>query len=113
MRSSIMVSMNRLDPAARVQIIQCLCDGVSIRGTSRITGASKNTITKLLLEVGAICADYQDRAFRNLGCRRVQCDEIWAFVGAKDKNVPESKKDTGIGSVWTWTAICADSKLVP
>src|SRR5579862_5885553 len=99
-----MVSMNRLDPATRVQIIQCLCDGVSIRGTVRITGASKNTITKLLLEVGSICAEYQDGVFRNLGCRRIQLDEIWSFVGAKDKNVPDERRDQfGIGSVWTWT----------
>jgi IS1 family transposase len=109
-----MVSMNRLDVAARVQIIQCLCDGISIRGTSRIIGASKNTITKLLLEVGAVCAEYQDKKLRNLGCRRIQCDEIRTFVGAKDKNIPESKHgEFGIESVWTWTAVCADSKLVP
>ena len=82
---------------------------------SRITGvAIKNTIVKFLVEAGAICSEYQDRVFRNLRCRRIQCDEIWAFVGAKDKNVPVKKQGQfGIGSVWTWTAIDADTKLVP
>jgi len=113
-RSSIMVSMNRLASETRAQVIQCLVDGNSIRATVRITGVTKNTIVKFLLEAGAVCSEYQDRMFRNLGCRRIQCDEIWAFVGAKDKNVQESKRgQLGIGSVWTWTAIDADSKLVP
>jgi IS1 family transposase len=109
-----MISINRLDPSARVQIIQCLCDGVSIRGTSRITGVSKNTVTKLLVELGAVCSEYMDKAFRNLQCRRFQVDEIWSYVGTKDKNVPEEKRDQfGIGSVWTWTSLDADTKLIP
>ncbi len=109
-----MVSMNRLDSETRAQVIRCLVDGNSIRATVRITGVAKNTVTKLLVQAGAVCSEYQDRVFRNLGCRRIQCDEIWSFVGAKDKNVPEEKRDQfGIGSVWTWTAIDADSKLVP
>jgi IS1 family transposase len=112
--SSIMVSMNRLDSETRAQVIRCLVDGNSIRATVRITGIAKNTVTKLLVQAGAVCAEYQDRTLRNLSCRRIQCDEIWAFVGKKDKNVPEEKKDQfGIGSVWTWTAIDADTKLVP
>jgi IS1 family transposase len=79
-----------------------------------MTGVAKNTVTKLLVEAGAICSEYQDRVLRNLSCRRIQCDEIWSYVGAKDKNVPEHKRDQfGIGSVWTWTAIDADTKLVP
>jgi IS1 family transposase len=109
-----MVSMNRLDSETRAQVIRCLVDGASIRATVRITGVSKNTIMKFLVEAGAICSEYQDRKFRNLGCRRIQCDEVWSYVGAKDKNVPDQKRDQfGIGSVWTWTAIDADSKLVP
>ena len=109
-----MVSMNRLDSETRAQLIRCLVEGNSIRATVRITGVSKNTITKFLVEAGAVCSKYQDRIFRNLGCRRTQCDEIWSFVGAKDKNVPSEKCDQfGIGSVWTWTAIDADTKLVP
>jgi IS1 family transposase len=106
--------MNRLDSKTRAQVIQCLVEGNSIRATVRITGVAKNTITKFLVEAGAICSEYQDRVFHNLGCRRVQCDEIWSFVRAKDKNVPDQKRDQfGIGSVWTWTAIDADSKLIP
>ena len=76
-------------------------------------GVSKNTVAKLLLEAGAACAVYQDKHLRNLNCERVQCDEIWSFVGAKDKNVPADKQGKfGFGSVWTWTAIDADSKLI-
>jgi IS1 family transposase len=109
-----MVSMNRLGSETRAQVIRCLVDGNSIRATVRITGVAKNTVIKLLVEAGAICSEYQDRVFRNLGCRRIQVDEIWSFVGAKDKNVPEEKRDQfGIGSVWTWTAIDAESKLIP
>src|SRR6266487_6085274 len=106
--------MNRLDSETRAQLIRCLVDGNSIRATVRITGVAKNTITKFLVEAGAICSEYQDRTLRNRTCRRIQCDEIWSYVGAKDKNVPAEKKDQfGIGSVWTWTAIDADTKLVP
>jgi IS1 family transposase len=109
-----MVSMNRLDSETRAQVIRCLVDGASIRATVRITGVAKNTVTKLLIQAGAICSEYQDRVLRNLSCRRIQCDEIWSFVGAKDKNVPAEKKALfGIGNVWTWTAIDADTKLVP
>ena len=95
-------------------VIRCLVEGNSIRSTVRMTGIAKNTVTKLLVEVGAACSIYQDRVLRNLTCKRIQCDEIWSFVGAKDKNVPAEKKDQfGIGSVWTWTAIDADTKLIP
>jgi IS1 family transposase len=105
--------MNRLDSAKRIQILAALCEGVSIRAISRMTGASKNTIGKLLLEVGTVCAEFQDQALRNLPCKRVQVDEIWSFIGAKDKNVPDEHKGKfGIGSIWTWTAIDADSKLI-
>jgi IS1 family transposase len=109
-----MVSMNRLSTKKRAAIIGCLVEGNSIRGTVRITGAAKNTVTKLLVDLGAACARYQDEALRELPCKTIECDEIWAFCYAKQKNVPEQFRGTpGYGDVWTWTALCADTKLVP
>lgn len=109
-----MVIMNKLTLQRRAQVLSCLVEGNSIRSTVRITGVAKNTVTKLLVDVGRACCDYQDRVLRNLPCKRIQCDEIWAFCYAKEKNVPEGKKGQfGYGDVWTWTAICADTKLVP
>lgn len=106
--------MNRLSTAKRVQIVSALVEGNSLQATSRMADVSINTVTKLLVDIGTACATYQDQALRNLSCKRIECDEIWAFVGAKDKNVPEEKRGQfGIGSVWTWTALCADTKLVP
>ncbi len=103
-----------MDSVRRAQVIRCLVEGNSIRATVRITGASKNTIAKLLVEVGYACANFQDRAFRNLNLKRIQCDEIWSFCYAKDKNLPVEKQETfGFGSVWTWTALDAETKLVP
>ena len=92
-----------------------LVEGNSIRATVRMTGAAKNTVTKLLVDLGATCAEYQDKAFRELPCQTIQCDEIWAFCYAKQKNVPEQHQAAtfGYGDVWTWTAIDADTKLVP
>jgi IS1 family transposase len=112
--SSIMVSMNRLSIEKRAQIIGCLVEGNSIRGTVRITGAAKNTITRLLVELGAECAAYQDRVLRDLPCKTLQVDEMWGFCYAKQKNVPTEHQGTfGYGDVWTWVAIDADTKLVP
>lgn len=109
-----MVNMNRLPIAKRVAVLTALVEGCSIRATVRMTGVAKNTIVKLLVELGDACTKYQDATLRNLPCKRLQCDEIWAFVGAKDKNVPAEKQGQfGIGSVWTWSCICADSKLIP
>lgn len=109
-----MVSMNRLSTEKRAQIISCLVEGNSIRGTVRMTGAAKNTITKLLVDLGEACAEYQDGEFQNLPCKAVEVDEIWSFCYAKQKNVPEQFKGTpGYGDVWTFTAICADTKLAP
>ncbi len=106
--------MNRLSEAQRTQVIAALVEGNSIRATVRMTGIAKNTIVKLLEEVGQVCAEYQDKSFRNLPCKRIQCDEIWNFCYAKDKNVPADKVGQfGFGSVWTWAAICADTKLIP
>jgi IS1 family transposase len=107
-----MVSMNRLDDTKRSQIIHCLVEGNSIRSTVRVTGAAKNTVTKLLVEIGEKCQAFHDKHVRHVSARRVQCDEIWSFAGAKAKNVPEERKDSGMGDVWTWVAVDADSKLV-
>ncbi|MGA8433114.1 MAG: IS1 family transposase [Candidatus Sulfotelmatobacter sp.] len=104
--------MNRLDNLKRSQIIHCLVEGNSIRATVRLTGAAKNTVTKLLVEVGEKSQAFHDKHVRHVSARRVQCDEIWSFVGAKAKNVPEEKKGSGMGDVWTWVAVDADSKLV-
>jgi IS1 family transposase len=91
-----------------------IAEGNSLRATSRMADVSLNTVTKLLLDVAVACEEYQDRTLRNLKCRRIQCDEIWAFVYAKSKNVPEEHAgELGYGDVWTWTAIDADTKLVP
>jgi IS1 family transposase len=91
-----------------------MVEGVSIRAISRMTGASKNTIVKLLIDAGNACSEYQDRTLRNLPCKRIQTDEIWSFVYAKQKNVPQDMRGQfGVGDVWTWTALCADTKLIP
>jgi IS1 family transposase len=108
-----MVNMNRLPMSKRVAVVKALVEGCSIRSTVRITGVSKNTISKLLLELGAACTRYQDDTLRNLPCKRLQADDIWSFVGGKDKNLSTEKKEQGLGSIWTWTVICADTKLIP
>jgi IS1 family transposase len=109
-----MVSMNRLSSEQRTSVIGCLVEGMSIRATVRVTGVAKNTIVKLLADLGAACTEYQDGAFTNLDCKRIECDEIWSFCYSKQKNVPEEHQNTfGYGDVWTWTAIDADTKLVP
>lgn len=106
--------MNKLTTEKRVQIIASLVEGNSIRATNRMTGASKVTILKLLADIGKACSEYQDKAFVNLKCKKLQCDEIWSFCHAKEKNVPDDKRGRfGFGDVWTWTAIDADTKLVP
>lgn len=105
--------MNRLDSAKRTQVVSCLVEGNSIRATVRMTGVAKNTVVKLLCDLGRACSDYQDKAFVNLKCKRLQCDEIWSFVGAKEKNCTTEMKAKGAGDVWTWTAIWADTKLIP
>lgn len=113
-RSSMILIMNRLSIEKQKQIIAALIEGNSIRATCRMTDAAKGTVLKLLADVGKVCADYQDKVFHDLPCKKIQCDEIWSFCYAKEKNVPEDKKDKfGFGDVWTFTAICADSKLVP
>jgi IS1 family transposase len=106
--------MKQLSNQQRAQVVACICEGNSIRATVRLTGISKNTITRLLVELGSACIDYQDRTLRNLKCKRVQCDETWSFIYAKEKNVPANMTGKlGVGDVWTWTAIDADTKLIP
>ena len=108
-----MFTMNRMPLAKRAQILGFLVEGMSLRAASRLADCSINTVTKLLVDVGMACAEYQDAKLRNLTSRRIQCDEIWSFVGAKQKNVPaERRGEFGVGDVWTWTAIDADTKLV-
>lgn len=106
--------MNRLHREEQTKIIAALVEGNSIRATCRMTGAAKGTVLKLLADIGQACVAYQDTNLRGLACRRVQCDEIWAFVGAKEKNVPQERRGQfGYGDVWTWVAMDAETKLVP
>lgn len=105
--------MNRLSTAERAKIVQCLVEGMSIRATCRMTGAAKNTVVKLLVDLGKAVSRYQDEKLRNLPCKRIQADELWAFCYAKTRNVPEPHRGTfGYGDVWTWTALDPDSKLM-
>jgi IS1 family transposase len=105
--------MNKLPIEKRAQIIGLLVEGNSLRAASRLADVSINTVTKLLVDVGGACTSYQDKTLRNLGCKRVQVDEIWSFCYAKQKNVGRAKAPVdGAGDVWTWTGMCADSKLI-
>ena len=106
--------MNRLTSSQRASAISCLIEGNSIRSTVRITGLAKKTVMRLVVEVGAVCAKYQDEVFRNLKCQRIQVDELWSFCYCKQKNVTREISETRVaGDVWLWTAIDADTKLVP
>ena len=106
--------MNRLSKAKRVAVVAALVEGCGLRATARMTGVARMTVEKLLRDLGAACAQYQDEHLRNLTCRRIECDEIWSFVYAKQKNVERAKSAPEVaGDVWTWTAIDADTKLVP
>lgn len=107
-----MVSMNRLSPERRAATVAALVEGNSIRATCRMTGAAKGTVLKLLSDLGLVCSIHQDVLMRDLKCERIQVVEIWAFVYAKQKNVPPTKRGEA-GDVWTWVAIDADTKLVP
>jgi IS1 family transposase len=106
--------MNRLPIAKRTQILHALVEGNSLRAASRLADVSINTVYKLLVDAGEACSAYQDTAFRDLPCKRLQLDEIWSFVYAKERNLPFAQKaPETAGDVWTWVAICADTKLVP
>jgi len=104
--------MNRLSKADRTRIVASLVEGNSIRATCRMTGAAKGTVLKLLADLGMACAAYHDEHVRNVAASRIQCDEIWSFCYGKDRNVSDDKKAEGAGSLWTWTALDADSKLI-
>ena len=105
--------MNKLPSAKRAKILNLLIEGMSMRAVSRIEDVSINTVTKLLVDAGHACAKYHDEAVRDVPAARVQCDEIWSFCYAKEKNVPKIKGTPAwAGDVWTWTAIDSDSKLI-
>jgi len=107
------MSMNKLSTSKRTAVIAALVEGNSIRATARMTGVCKPTILRLLTEVGDACARFHDATVRSLKCKRVECDEIWQFCYAKQRNVPADKKGQfGYGDVWTWTALDADTKLI-
>ena len=106
--------MNKLTLERQSQVVKALCEGNSIRSTARMTDVAINTVVKLLTDLGSACLDFQDGVMRDLPCKRLQADEIWSFVYAKAKNVPDDRKgEFGYGDVWTWTAIDADTKLIP
>lgn len=108
-----MLSMNRLPVVKRVQILSMLCEGSSMRSISRVCDVSINTVSKLLVDAGEVCAAYHDQYVRGLTCQRVQCDEVWSFCYSKQKNVRGAKAaPEGAGDVWTWTALDADTKLI-
>lgn len=112
-RSGIIICMNTLITAKRIQVVSSLVEGNSVRATSRMTGVSKDAILKLLFDVGTACAKYHDKTVRNLTCKRIQSDEAWSFCYAKQKNVPTALQNKfGYGDVWTWVALCAETKLV-
>jgi IS1 family transposase len=104
--------MNRLDINRRAQVLKALVEGNSIRATVRMTGVAKNTVTKLLVDLGKACTEFHDKYVRNISAKRIQCDEVWCFCYAKEKNVTLEQKANGAGGVWTWIAIDADTKLV-
>jgi IS1 family transposase len=106
--------MNQLPIETRARILSCLVEGVSIRATARLCDVCISSVVKIQVEAGQAAAEFQDRMFRNLNCKRLECDEIWSFCYAKEKNVPAKMRGKfGVGDVWTWTAIDADSKLIP
>lgn len=105
--------MNKPSSGQRARVINCLVEGNSIRATVRLTGVAKNTVVKLLTDVGLACSIYQDKAFRGLTCKRIQCDEVWSFVGSKEKNTTKESKAKGWGDCWTWTALDSETKLIP
>jgi hypothetical protein len=104
------MDMNQLSHEKRCAVIRCLVEGCSIRSTVRITGVSKNAIQRLTIEIGEACLKFQSKMLRNLPCKRLELDEVWCFCYAKDKNVPDGMRgEPGVGSMWTWTALCADT----
>jgi IS1 family transposase len=108
-----MRGMNKLPMPKRVQILTLLCEGMSLRSISRAADVSINTVTKLLVDAGKACADFHEENVRGVKARRIQCDEIWSFTYAKQKNVAKAKAAPEVaGDTWTWTALEADTKLI-
>ncbi len=106
--------MNTLNKTKRARLVSVLVEGNSLRATARICDVAFNTVLKFVPEIGQACFEYQDKAFHDLKCKHIQCDEIWSFCYAKEKNVPKDKKGLfGYGDVWTWVAMDAETKLVP
>jgi IS1 family transposase len=105
--------MNKLSTEDRTRVVACLVEGNSIRATARMTCVARNTVNKLLVDLGTACLEYQEKTLVNLPCKKIQCDEIWSFVGAKEKNASEEKRKQGWGDIWTWIALDADTKLIP
>lgn len=106
-------AVNKLTTQKRIQVVAAQVEGANVGSVVRMTSVSKPTILKLLADLGTVCAKYQDDKWRNLLCKRVQPDEIWSLCFAKDKNLSDEMKGKfGFGSVWTWTASCADTKLL-
>lgn len=105
--------MNVLATDKRAQILNCLVEGCSMRSTSRLTGSAKKTVERMLVSAGVACAEYMDKAMRNLNCKLLQVDEVWSFTYAKQKNVPEGMKGNDVGDTWTWIALDSESKLIP
>ena len=106
--------MKRLTREKRALILKCFTEGVGVNATARMADVSKNTVLKFLADLGPVCRSYQQRAFVNLACGKIQCDELWAFCGMKQKNVPADMKGVwGVGDVWTWVAVCAECRLAP
>src|SRR6266446_7152886 len=105
--------MNKLSTEDQKRVVAALVEGNSLRAVTRMTGVHRTTVMKLLVNLGRECSNYQNRAFRNLPCKRIQCDEIWSFCYAKAKNVPKHLQGSGAGDVWTWVALDPDTKLVP
>lgn len=109
-----LMGMNKLDSKTRKLILRCLVEGMSIRATARTAEVSKLTVSRLMVAAGKVCADFQANALVNLPCQRIQVDETWSFAYCKDKNVKRAKAaPMDAGDVWTWTAICAETKIVP
>src|SRR5947209_3222015 len=103
--------MNKLSTDERTRVVACLVEGNSLRATTRMTGVHRTTILKLLEDLGKACVKFHDKTVRNLTCKRIQCDEIWSFCGAKEKNATADQKGAGWGDIWTWVGMDADTKL--
>jgi hypothetical protein len=105
--------VNKLNVYERAQVLAALVEGNSLRSTVRMAGIHRTTIQNLPGRLGLACSAYQDEGFKELPCKRLECDEIWSFVGAKHKNVTDEQRQWGWGDVWAWVALSADTKLVP